>query len=191
MRHVVVNSVGREIETISGGATDEGRQIQLTLDADLQQAGEDAFLFYGYSGGAAVALDPQNGEVLALVSLPAYDPNDFALGIDAHTWSSLNTNPLRPLQNRVLQGRYPPGSTFKIVMATAALEEGHYFAKFQGYVSWRRDVLRSILSLPLDPRYCGTRRRAREVLHTYFYTLGRMLDVDVINRWAAELGSVC
>ena len=188
VRHVVVNSVGREIETISEVPPDEGRQIQLTLDADLQQAGEDAFLFYGYSGGAAVALDPQNGEVLALVSLPAYDPNDFALGIDAHTWSSLNTNPLRPLQNRVLQGRYPPGSTFKIVMATAALEEGIISPNFKvtcrggGTFFGRFFRCHSIHgTVALDVAL-------EKSCNTYFYTLGRMLDVDVINRWAAELG---
>ena len=69
-------------------------------------------------------LDPRNGEVLTLRSLPAYDPNDFAAGIDRATWASLNTDKLRPLQNRAIQGRYSPGSTFKIVVATAALEEG-------------------------------------------------------------------
>ena len=130
-RHVVVNSIGREVEMISEVPPGAGRQLQVTLDYDLQRAAEEAFQREGYAG-AAVALDPATGDVLALVSLPAFDPNDFAVGIDRETWSSLNTDPLRPLQNRALQGRYPPGSTFKIVMAAAALEERCDRSRFQG-----------------------------------------------------------
>ncbi len=74
--------------------------------------------------GWAHRMDPRSGEVLWCVSLPAYDPNDFAAGSDQATWAALNTDELRPLQNRAIQGRYSPGSTFKIVVATAALEEG-------------------------------------------------------------------
>ena len=98
--------------------------MQLTIDYDLQKAAEDGFQHAGFNG-AALIMDPRNGEVLSYVSLPAYDPNDFAAGIDRATWASLNTDKLRPLQNRAIQGRYSPGSTFKIVVATAALEEGH------------------------------------------------------------------
>ena len=122
-RRVVVNSIGREIEAVGEIHAIEGRRLQLTLDYDLQRAAENAFALAGFSG-SAVVMDPLSGEVLALVSLPAYDPNAFALGIDRVTWDSLNTDPLKPLQNRALQGRYSPGSTFKIVVAVAALEEG-------------------------------------------------------------------
>ncbi|HZB25989.1 MAG TPA: penicillin-binding transpeptidase domain-containing protein, partial [Vicinamibacterales bacterium] len=122
-RFVRVNSLGREIEEVREEQPIEGRRLRLTIDADLQKAAEDGFRHYGYNG-AAVILDPRSGEVLSLVSLPAYDPNRFAVGIDRATWSALNTDKLRPLQNRALQGRYSPGSTFKIVVAAAALEEG-------------------------------------------------------------------
>ena len=74
----------------------------------MQKAAEDGFRALGYNG-AAVVLDPRNGEVLALTSLPAYDPNEFAAGIDRATWTALNTDELRPLQNRAIQGRYSPG----------------------------------------------------------------------------------
>ena len=136
-RRVVVNSIGREIETIGEAPPEEGRQLQLTIDFDLQKAAEDAFNLEGFAG-AAVVLDPNSGDVMALVSLPAYDPNDFALGIDNDTWTALNTDTLTPLQNRALQGRYSPGSTFKIVMAAAALEEGVVDSRFQGVLRRRR-----------------------------------------------------
>src|SRR5690606_18371403 len=97
-RDVVVNSVGREIEVISTNPPSEGRSLQLTIDADVQRALEDAFRHAGYNG-AAVILQPQTGEVLALVSLPAYDPNEFATGISRASWSALNTDRLRPLNN--------------------------------------------------------------------------------------------
>ena len=89
----------------------------------MQRAVEDGFQAFGYNG-AAVMLDPTNGEVLAFTSLPAYDPNAFAAGIDRATWAALNTDELRPLHDRAIQGRYSPGSTFKMAVATAALEEG-------------------------------------------------------------------
>ncbi|MEK6629463.1 MAG: penicillin-binding transpeptidase domain-containing protein, partial [Acidobacteriota bacterium] len=121
-RRVTVNSVGREISRLDETVPLEGRRIQLTLDLDLQQAAEDAFRASGYVG-SAVFLDPRTGEILALVSLPAYDPNAFASGIDRAALSRLIGDRLRPLLNRATQGRYSPGSTFKIVVATAALEE--------------------------------------------------------------------
>ena len=101
----------------------DGHRVQLTIDADMQRALEHAFHVDGYNGAAAF-IDPRSGEVLALTSLPAYDPNDFASGISSATWAALNSDPLRPLGNRLIQGLYMPGSTFKIVMAITALEEG-------------------------------------------------------------------
>jgi penicillin-binding protein 2 len=113
-RRVVVNSVGREISTLEEIPPVEGRRIQLTIDYDLQKAAENGFRHAGFNG-AALIMDPRNGEVLTYTSLPSFDPNDFAAGIDRTTWGSLNTDRLRPLQNRVIQGRYSPGSIFKIV----------------------------------------------------------------------------
>src|SRR6266852_12075 len=119
-RRVVVNSVGREIRTLEEEQPIEGKRLQLTIDYDVQKALEDGFKASGFNG-AAVVLDPKTGEVLAFTSVPAYDPNAFASGIDRATWASLNTNELKPLQDRAIQGRYSPGSTFKMAVATAAL----------------------------------------------------------------------
>src|SRR5712692_8519906 len=122
-RRVIVNSVGREIRTLEEQEPIEGKRLQLTIDYDVQKAVEDAFKVAGFNG-ASVILEPQSGEVLAFASIPAYDPNAFAAGIDRATWATLNTDELRPLQDRAIQGRYSPGSTFKMAVATAALQEG-------------------------------------------------------------------
>ena len=186
-RHVVVNSVGREIEMIDEVPPDAGRQIQLTLDYDLQRAAEDAFQAEGYAG-AAVVLDPQSGEVLSLVSLPAFDPNDFALGIDSETWTSLNSDALRPLQNRALQGRYPPGSTFKIVMAAAGLEEGVITPDFKVACRGGGTFFRRFFRCHSKHGMVSLDEALEKSCNTYFYTVGNMLDVDVINRWSEAFG---
>ena len=186
-RHVVVNSVGREIEIIDEAPPDAGRQIQLTLDYDLQRAAEDAFQAEGYAG-SAVVLDPQSGEVLSMVSLPAYDPNDFALGIDSETWTSLNSDTLRPLQNRALQGRYPPGSTFKIIMAAAGLEEGVITPDFKVSCRGGGTFFRRFFRCHTTHGTVSLDEALEKSCNTYFYTVGNMLDVDVINRWSAAFG---
>ena len=104
VRHVVVNSVGREIGTMAEVIPTEGTRVQLTLDYDLQKATEDAFKNSGFDG-AAVVLDPNTGEILSLVSIPSYDPNLFVGGIDNTEWQALANSELNPLQNRALQGR--------------------------------------------------------------------------------------
>jgi penicillin-binding protein 2 len=188
-RRVVVNSLGREVETIGEYAATEGKRLQLTIDADLQRAAEDAFAALGY-WGAAVALDPRNGEVLSLVSLPAYDPNEFVGGVDRATWTALTTDKLRPLQNRALQGRYSPGSTFKIVIALAALEEGVAGPDFKVHCRGGASFYGRFFQCHLRGGH-GTvdmRHALEKSCNTYFYTLGNMLGVDRIHRWATALG---
>ncbi len=189
-KYVVVNSTGREISEVPEESRTpiEGRRVQLTIDADVQRAVEEGFHENGYNG-AAVLLDPNNGEVLSLVSLPAYDPNRFALGIDRATWASLNNDKLKPMQNRALQGRYSPGSTFKIAVATAALQEGispdfkvHCTggATFYGryFQCWKKGGHGTV----------DLRRAIEQSCNVYFYTLGNMLGVDKIHKWATALG---
>jgi penicillin-binding protein 2 len=188
-RRVVVNSVGREIQTIGEILPTEGRRLQLTIDYDLQRAAEDAFRALGY-WGAAVVLDPRNGEVLALVSLPAYDPNRFASGIDAPTWAALNTDRLRPLQNRAIQGRYSPGSTFKIVVATAGLEEGVITPDFRVYCPGGATFYGRYFKCHLKGGHGSVdlRHAIEKSCNVYFYTVGNMLGIDRIHKWAEALG---
>lgn len=188
-RRVVVNSLGREIRTLDEIPPTEGRRVQLTIDAAMQKAAEDAFRAYGY-WGSAVVLDPRNGDVLTLVSLPSYDPNDFASGIDVATWQSLNTDPLRPLQNRAIQGRYSPGSTFKIVVATAALEEGLVTPDFRVFCPGGATFYGRYFRCHLRGGHGSVdmRHAIEKSCNVYFYTLGNMLGVDKIHEWAEKLG---
>jgi penicillin-binding protein 2 len=186
---VVVNSVGREIRTLEQVPPTEGRRVQLTIDYDLQKAAEDGFKHFGY-WGAALVLDPRNGEVLSLVSLPTFDPNDFAVGIDRATWAALNTDKLHPLQNRTIQGRYSPGSTFKIVVATAALEEGIVTPDFKVNCPGGATFYGRYYKCHLKGGHgvVDMRHAIEKSCNVYFYTLGNMLGVDKIHKWAVNLG---
>lgn len=186
---VVVNSVGRELDEYGKQDPIEGRRMQLTIDGDLQKATEDAFAASGFNG-AAVVLDPTNGDVLAFTSLPAYDPNAFAAGIDRATWAALNTDELKPLQNRALQGRYSPGSTFKMAVGLAGLEEGVITPEFRVFCPggqtfygryfrcWQKGGHGSV----------DLRHAIEQSCDVFFYTVGNMLGVDRINKWATLFG---
>jgi penicillin-binding protein 2 len=118
---VEIDAGGRGIRTLSRTAPTSGNDVTLTLDIRLQQVAELAF---GERRGALVAIEPSTGGVLALVSKPGFDPNQFVDGIDPQYWGELNTSPDKPLNNRAISGVYPPGSTFKPFMALAALQLG-------------------------------------------------------------------
>jgi penicillin-binding protein 2 len=118
---VEVDAGGRAVRVLSRTAPQSGSNLMLTLDAKLQEVAEQAF---GEYRGALVAIDPTNGEVLAFISKPGYDPGLFIDGIDTETWDELNNSPDTPLNNRALRGQYPPGSTIKPFMALAGLYYG-------------------------------------------------------------------
>jgi penicillin-binding protein 2 len=188
-RLVVVNSRGREMGEASKQPPVEGRRVQLTIDADVQRATEEGFAHFGYNG-AAVILDPRSGEVLAFTSLPAYNPNEFAGGIDLADWNSLLTNDLKPLQNRALQGRYSPGSTFKVAVATAALEEGVVTPDFRVFCPGGATFYGRYFQCHLKGGHGSVdmRHAIEKSCNVYFYTLGKMLEVDRIHKWASLLG---
>ena len=186
---VMVNNVGREIRTLEEQPATEGRRLRLTLDVDVQRAVEDGFKAIGYNG-AAVILDPNNGDVLAFTSIPAYNPNAFAGGIDRSTWAALNTDEDRPLNDRAIQGRYSPGSTFKMAVAIAALEEGVITpdfrvqctggATFYGkrFRCWKKGGHGTM----------DLRHAIEQSCNVYFYAIGNMTGIDKIHKWATRLG---
>jgi penicillin-binding protein 2 len=188
-RRVVVNSVGREIRTLEREEPQEGRRIQLTIDADVQKSVEDAFKATPFNG-AAVVVDPRDGGVLAFASLPAYDPNAFAAGIDRGTWAKLNSDSLRPLNDRAIQGTYSPGSTFKMAVGLAGLEEGiitlettvhcgggaNFYGRF--FKCWKRGGHGAV----------DLARAIEQSCDVYFYTVGNQLGVDKIHKWSTALG---
>jgi penicillin-binding protein 2 len=186
-----VNSVGREIDEVRKEEPVDGQRMQLTIDYDLQKALEDAFKTAGFAG-AAVVLNPNDGEVLALTSLPSYDPNDFANGLDGATWSRLITDPKKPMTNRLIQGTYAPGSTFKILMATAALSEGIITPDYKVFCpgsftyyghTFRCDKKEGHGSLDL-------RHAIEQSCDVYFYKLASLMKVDTIHEYAVRLGLV-
>jgi penicillin-binding protein 2 len=186
---VVVNSRGREIDSGATQQPIEGRRVQLTIDADVQRATEEGFRHFGYNG-AAVILDPRSGEVLSFASLPSYDPNVFAGGIDYANWQALMSNDLKPLQNRALQGKYSPGSTFKIAVATAALEEGVVTPDFRVFCPGGATFYGRYFKCHLKGGHGSVdmRHAIEKSCNVYFYTLGNMLGVDRIHKWSSLLG---
>lgn len=120
-QQVEVDALGRKLRVLREVEEVPGDTVKLTIDLDLQDAAARAL---GDHDGSVVALDPNTGEILAYVNQPSFDPNIFARGVRAQEWRALLSDKHRPLNNRAIQGQYPPGSTFKIVVATAALEEG-------------------------------------------------------------------
>jgi penicillin-binding protein 2 len=188
-RRVVVNSLGREIRTLDEVPPTVGPRVELTIDRDLQRATEDAFEKMNYAG-AAVVLDPASGEVLAYASLPAYDPNAFAGRIDRTTWNALNTNVLKPLQDRAIQGRYSPGSAFKMAVALAGLEEGVITPDFTVNCTGSRDFYGRVFHCWNKNGHgrMDLRHAIQQSCDVYFYTVGQMVGVDAINKWATRLG---
>ena len=188
-KEVIVNSLGREIDVWREEPPIEGQRVQLTIDADVQKAIEDGFTASTFNG-AAVVLDPRNGEVLGFSSRPAYDPNAFAAGIDRATWNSLNTDDLRPLQNRAVQGRYSPGSTFKMAVGLAGLEEGIITPSTTFYCPGGQSFYGRYFKCHKKDGH-GTvdlRKAIEQSCDVYFYNVGNMLGVDRINKWATLFG---
>ena len=188
-RLVTVNSVGREVRQLARRGATEGTRLQLTIDYDVQKAAHDGFKATGYNG-SAMMLDPRTGEILALASVPAFDPNAFSGGIDAKTWSSLLNDPLKPLQNRAIQGRYSPGSTFKIVVAVAGLEEGLITPSFAAFCPGGAYFYGRYFKCHAGSPHgrIELRRAIEKSCNVYFYTVGNMLGIDRMHKWASALG---
>ena len=129
-RQVEVDARGRVVRVLKTVEAQAGNNLYLTIDQRLQAKAEA--LLAGVVG-AVVAMDPNTGQLLALASSPSFDQNDFVGGLSPEKWKSLISNPFRPMENKALQGEYPPASTFKIVTAIAGLEEGVIDAKSKFY----------------------------------------------------------
>ena len=123
-KRVVVNSVGREIRTLEEDQPTEGKRLQLTIDYDVQKAIEDGFKRVGFNGARRRPRSEQRRRARVHEPCRPTIRTRSPPGIDRATWAALNTDELRPLNDRAIQGRYSPGSTFKMAVATAALEEG-------------------------------------------------------------------
>jgi penicillin-binding protein 2 len=186
-QQVEVDALGRRMRVLHEVSDVPGYTMHLTLDRQLQTSAYEALQG---KQGTIVAIDVNNGAILALASTPAFDPNNFARGIKSDEWSSLIKDRLRPLSNRATQGQYPPGSTFKIIMAIAGLEEGvinpESFISDPGFFPFGNRNFR-------DWKQGGhgavnLHKAIVESCDTYFYQLGPKLGVDKIAKWARAFG---
>ncbi|MEO5700918.1 MAG: penicillin-binding protein 2 [Casimicrobiaceae bacterium] len=189
VEEVEVDSGGRAVRTLSRTPPVSGNDLRLSLDIKLQQVAEDAF---GAKRGALVAMDPNNGDVLAFVSKPGFDPNLFVDGIDSANWELLNESPDKPLLNRPLRGAYPPGSTIKPFLALAALTSGRRspaqtihdpgFFQIPGQAHRFRDD---------KPGGHGTVDMYKSIVvscDTYYYVLASETEIDDTARFMSSFG---
>lgn len=188
-QQVETNAQGRILRVLERTLPVPGKNLFLNLDVKVQQVAEQAF---GEENGAVVALDPQTGAVIALASVPTYDPNLFVNGLDRKTFQALRDSPARPLFNRALRGQYPPGSTIKPFLGLAGLEldevtaqqkincPGWYMLKGdpRRYRDWKKeghgqtDLTKAIV----------------ESCDVYFYDLALRLGIDRIHQYLANFG---
>jgi penicillin-binding protein 2 len=188
-RSVIVDSRGKLLDEYGRREAVPGKNLVLTLDLDLQQEAA-RWLTGPEKVGAIVAMDPRNGEILAMVSSPSFNPNIFARRLQKTDWEALIQDPNHPLQNRAIQNTYSPGSTFKIVMATAGLTEGtvneHTSAFCAGGAVFYGRMFRC-----WKKGGHGTVDAHRALMHScdvYFYGLGQKLGIERIARYSRLLG---
>jgi len=186
-RAVVVDSRGRLIQEFTRKQAVPGEALHLTLDLDLQQAAERLMRD---KVGAVVALDPKTGAVLAMVSSPSYDPNQFARGIQPEEWAALLEDENDPLQNRVIQNAFSPGSVFKMVMATAGLAEGAVGPNDRVYCGGSTVLYGNRFRCWKDGGHGSVdmQKAIAESCNVYFYKLGKTLGIEGIAHWARAFG---
>jgi penicillin-binding protein 2 len=184
---VEVNVYDKEMKNLGRIEPVPGYNAVLTIDADLQKA---AWQEFKGKAGAAVALDPRDGSVLAMVSSPSFDPHLFNSGISYDQWDKLQNSPLAPMSNRAISGQYPPGSTYKLIVAAAALEEGIITPNTKFFCNgsfkmgnktfrcWHKNGHGSI----------SLHRAIVESCDVYFYNVGKLLGADKIAKYAKLFG---
>ncbi len=188
-RQVETNAEGRILRTLVRTPPVPGNNLYLTLDAELQNVADQAL---GDKAGAIVAIDPNNGDVLAFVSKPAYDPNLFVNGIDTKTYKALREDDKQPLFNRALRGQYPPGSTLKPFVGLGGLEQGitsehaHTYCpgfyqlpgKARKYRDWKRSGHGTVDLVTAIAQSCDV----------YFYDLALSMGIDRLHEFLAKFG---
>ncbi len=189
LQQVETTAQGRVLRVLNREAPVSGRNLYLTLDSRVQRAAEEAF---GDFAGSAIAMDPDNGDVLAFVSQPTYDPNPFVNGIEYSAYQALRENEREPLFNRALRGQYPPGSTIKPFVGLAGLEQGvageHSSTYCPGfytlpgnkrkYRDWKRTGHGTV----------GLHDSIMQSCDVYFYDLALSLGIDNMNTYLANFG---
>jgi|SRR5579884_409491 len=186
-KRIEVDALGHEIRVLEVNEPLRGDDIFLALDLNVQKVAEEAL---GNQNGAIVAMDPKNGDIIAMVSHPAFNPNLLSQGASSRAWEALLKDEGRPLTNRVIQGQYPPGSTFKIVLGAALLEtkeatpasrvECRGFLPFgnRNFKDWKKGGHGSV----------DLHRALVESCDVYFYEMGNRLGIDTISKYSHLFG---
>jgi penicillin-binding protein 2 len=184
---VEVNAFGKEVRVVGKIEPTSGYSVILTIDAHLQKTAWDAL---GRRPGSVVVMDPRDGAVLAMVSSPSFDPNLFNRGISHGKWEALSSHPLHPMENRAISGQYPPGSTYKMIVASAALQDGIITPETTFYCD-------GTFSLGNRTYRCWNKNGHGKIsLHralvascdVYFYNVGKLLGVDRLAWYAKSFG---
>ena len=184
---VEVNVDGRRLKVLGRVASVPGYNIALTIDAGLQKVSRDAFTG---QEGIAIVMDPRDGSILAMVSKPSFDPNLFNRGISEDDWNKLSSDPMSPLQNKAISGQYPPGSTYKLIVAAAALQEGLITTdkKFSCDGTYRMGNRVFRCWKKKGHGAVDLHRAIVESCDVYFYNLGELLGVNKLAEYAREFG---
>lgn len=191
MRRVIVNSIGKPVRTLDDTEPIPGKPIRLTIDTDLQSVAEDEL---NGKVGSIIAMDPRNGEILAMASHPAYDPNDFSVRISGNEWKTLNADPNKPLLNRAIQAQLAPGSVFKILESVAMLESGvpppDYHVFCPGYATFYGRVFHDWVWSTHHSGHgdVGLHTAIVQSCDVFFYNVGERLGIDRLAYYATALG---
>ena len=187
-----VDVAGRVVQVMDKVDPKPGQGLVLTIDAKLQRITEAAvdrqLRAIHARGCAVVVLDPNNGEVKALVSRPGFDPNWFVNGISEKNWKYLNTDPFHPMTDKAISGEYPPGSTFKIVTGSAALEEKKVTPDELIYDSGRHWLVDMRNAGGEALGYINFKRALSASDNVYFYEMGNRLGIDLLDKYAKDFG---
>ncbi|HEV2961793.1 MAG TPA: penicillin-binding protein 2, partial [Candidatus Angelobacter sp.] len=183
-RRVLVDSKGREKGKLSEDPAVVGKPLKLTVDLDIQIAAEQAL---EGKNGAIVAMDPRTGEILAMVSRPTFNPNDFAIRISREEWNRLITDPAHPLLNKAIQAQLAPGSVFKIIMSVAGLQEGiaqNLRVNCGGAGTFYGNLYHCHGTHGATDLHNGIYKSC----DVFFFTLAERLGIGKIAKWASALG---
>lgn len=196
-RTIEVNASGQPVRYVDGEAAVSGNNIRLTLDAHLQQVAEDAIDRQARNlaaagvfttGASAVAIDPNTGAILAMVSWPSYDPNKFSKGISSADWKQIIENKNHPMQNRTISAMYPPGSLFKVITGAAALESKVTTPTERIFDSGKHWLVDKRNSEGEAFGWINFYDAIQKSDNVYFYEMGRRLGIDRISAMAEEFG---
>ncbi|WP_026761845.1 penicillin-binding protein 2 [Selenomonas artemidis] len=189
---VEVDVSGRPVQILGRQSPIPGNDLVLTIDSHIQEAAEravdDQLAAVHAHAAAAVVMNPQTGEILAMVSRPAFNPNLFAGGISTVNWNMLNNNPYHPMDNKAITGEYPPGSTFKIVTGTAALAEHKVTAQEKIFDSGRHWIIPKTNAGGEALGWIDFEQAMAHSDNVYFYEMGNRLGVDTLERYARLFG---